>query len=73
MSEETRTEETGKKLEDIKKDAEERACPVQRTLYFIEEFIAGPCSNAILFAGTGEEIRLRGSAVPGRPPRRYSP
>jgi ferredoxin len=62
MSEETRTEETGKKLEDIKKDAEERACPVQRTLYFIEEFIAGPmCSKCYPCSlGTGEaKIRLR--------------
>jgi ferredoxin len=62
MSEETRTEETGKKLEDIKKDAEERACPVQRTLYFIEEFITGPmCSKCYPCSlGTGEaKIRLR--------------
>ena len=62
MSEETRIEETGKKLEDIKKEAEERACPVQRTLYFIEEFIAGPmCSKCYPCSlGTGEaKIRLR--------------
>jgi ferredoxin len=62
MSEETRTEETGKKLEDIRKEAEGKACPVQRTLYFIEEFIAGPmCSKCYPCSlGTGEaKIRLR--------------
>jgi ferredoxin len=62
MSEEPRTEETGKKLEDIKKEAEERTCPVQRALYFIEEFIAGPmCSKCYPCSlGTGEaKIRLR--------------
>jgi ferredoxin len=62
MSEETRTEETGKKIEDIRKEAEGKACPVQRTLYFIEEFIAGPmCSKCYPCSlGTGEaKIRLR--------------
>jgi ferredoxin len=62
MSEETRTEETGKKLEDIKKESEGKACPVQRALYFIEEFIAGPmCSKCYPCSlGTGEaNIRLR--------------
>jgi len=42
MSEEKLTEEKGKKLEDIKKEAEEKACVVQRALYFVEEFLAGP-------------------------------
>jgi len=62
MSEETRTEETGKKLEDIKKESEGKACPVQRALYVIEEFIAGPmCSKCYPCSlGTGEaKIRLR--------------
>jgi ferredoxin len=61
MSEETRTEETGKKLEDIKKESEGKACPVQRALYFIEEFITGPmCSKCYPCSlGTGEaKIRL---------------
>jgi ferredoxin len=40
MSEESLTKE--RKLEDIKKEAEERACAFQKILYFIEEFIAGP-------------------------------
>jgi NAD-dependent dihydropyrimidine dehydrogenase PreA subunit len=31
-----------RKLEDIKKEAEEKACAFQKVLYFIEEFLAGP-------------------------------
>jgi NAD-dependent dihydropyrimidine dehydrogenase PreA subunit len=42
MDEETLTGEKEKKLEDIKKEAEEKACAVQRALYFVEEFLAGP-------------------------------
>ncbi|MGB9716728.1 MAG: 4Fe-4S binding protein [Thermodesulfovibrionales bacterium] len=42
MNEENLTEGREKKLEDIKKEAEEKACAVQRALYFIEEFLAGP-------------------------------
>ena len=70
MSEETGTEETGKKLEDIKKESEGKACPVQRALYVIEEFIAGPmCSKCYPCSlGTGEaKIRLRKiSGYPGK-------
>ena len=61
MSEESLTEEKGKKLEDIRKEAEEKACPVQRGKYFIEEFLAGPmCGKCYPCAlGTGEaKIRL---------------
>lgn len=61
MSEEIGTEEKGKKLEDIRKEAEEKACPVQMTLYFIKEFIEGPmCSKCYPCSlGTGEaKIRL---------------
>ena len=39
MSEQTDIEEKGKKLQDIRKEAEEKACPVQMTLYFINEFL----------------------------------
>jgi NAD-dependent dihydropyrimidine dehydrogenase PreA subunit len=42
MSEQNFSEGKEKKLEDIKKEAEEKACPVQRVKYFIEEFLAGP-------------------------------
>ena len=61
MSEESLTEEKGRKLEDIRKEAEEKACLVQRLLYFIKEFIAGPmCSKCYPCSlGTGEaKIRL---------------
>jgi NAD-dependent dihydropyrimidine dehydrogenase PreA subunit len=30
------------KVEDIKKDAEEMRCPVQKALYYVSEFLAGP-------------------------------
>lgn len=53
--------EEGKKLEDIRKEAEERSCPVQRALYFIGEFIDGPmCSRCFPCSfGTAEaKIRL---------------
>jgi ferredoxin len=61
MSEERGPGEKGKRVEDIRKEAEEKACPVQRALYFIEEFIAGPmCSKCYPCSlGTGEaKIRL---------------
>lgn len=58
MSEEKRTDETVKSVEDIRKEAEEKACPVQRTLYFIQEFIAGPmCSKCYPCSlGTAEAL-----------------
>jgi ferredoxin len=61
MNEETITDQKEKKLEDIKKEAEEKACAVQRALYFIEQFLAGPmCGKCYPCAlGTGEaKIRL---------------
>lgn len=61
MREESLPEEKGKKLEDIRKEAEEKACPVQRVKYYIEEFLAGPmCGKCFPCAlGTGEaKIRL---------------
>ncbi|MBI4688173.1 MAG: 4Fe-4S binding protein [Nitrospirae bacterium] len=36
------TEEKEKKLEDIRKEAEEKKCPVNKALYYITEFLAGP-------------------------------
>jgi len=56
MAEESLTEEKGRKLEDIRKEAGEKACLVQRALYFITEFIAGPmCSKCYPCSlGTGE-------------------
>jgi len=61
MNEEHFTEEKEKKLDDIKKEAEEKKCAVQRALYFIQEFLSGPmCGRCFPCAlGTGEvKIRL---------------
>lgn len=60
MSEEKLTEEKGKKLEDIKKEAEEKACLVQRALYFVEEFIAGPMCGKCYPCSLGtQEAKIR--------------
>ncbi len=52
----------GTKVEDIKKDAEERHCPVQKSLYYIEKFLADSmCGKCFPCAyGTYEaKMRLR--------------
>ncbi|MDI6891027.1 MAG: 4Fe-4S binding protein [Thermodesulfovibrionales bacterium] len=60
MSEESITEEQGKKLKDIKREAEEKACPVQRALYYIEEFLAGPmCGKCYPCALGTQEAKIR--------------
>jgi NADH-quinone oxidoreductase subunit F len=60
MSEEILTEEKGKTLEEIRKKAEEKACPVQRSLYLIEEFIAGPmCGRCYPCALGTQEAKIR--------------
>ncbi len=61
MREEREPGEKGKRVEDIRKEAEEKACSVQSALYFIGEFIAGPmCGKCYPCSlGTGEaKIRL---------------
>lgn len=61
MDEVKRLEEKEKKLEDIKKESENRKCPVQRLLYYMNEFISGPmCSRCFPCSlGTAEaKIRL---------------
>jgi hypothetical protein len=45
MGEERAPGEKGKRVEDIRREAEEKTCSVQRALYFIEEFISGPMSD----------------------------
>jgi ferredoxin len=53
--------EKGKKFEDIKEEAQKKECPVQKALYLVEEFIAGPmCGKCLPCAlGTNEaKIRL---------------
>lgn len=60
MSEDPLTDEKEKKLEDIKKEAEEKACAVQRLLYYIEEFLAGPmCGRCYPCAFGTYEAKLR--------------
>ena len=60
MDEEIVAEEKGKTLKEIKKEAEERACPVERTLYFVEEFIAGPmCGKCYPCALCTQEAKIR--------------
>lgn len=56
MSDESLTEEKGRKVEDIKKEAEKKGCSVQKALYLVEEFIAGPmCGKCFPCAlGTSE-------------------
>ena len=42
MSEVKGQDEQGRKLEDIRKESESKPCPVQKSLYFVSEFLAGP-------------------------------
>jgi NADH-quinone oxidoreductase subunit F len=48
------------KLEDIKKEAEGKKCPVQRALYFVDEFLAGPmCGRCFPCSFGSYEARIR--------------
>ncbi len=52
------------KVEDIKKEAEEKGCPVQRALYYVEEFLAGPmCGRCFPCAMGSYEAKLRLQAI----------
>lgn len=54
------SEERGKKLEDIKRESEEKFCVVQRSLYFVEEFLAGPmCGRCYPCSFGTYEAKLR--------------
>ncbi|MEW6587133.1 MAG: 4Fe-4S binding protein [Nitrospirota bacterium] len=60
MSEEEVTGEREKSLQDIRKEAEERACAVQRVLYFLEQFLSGPmCGRCFPCAFGSYEARSR--------------
>ncbi len=60
MSEETSSALKEKKLEDIQKEAEEKACLVQRVLYYVEEFLAGPmCGKCYPCALGTYEAKIR--------------
>lgn len=53
-------EQKEKKLEDIKKEAEEKKCPVQKSLFFIHEFLSGPMCGRCLPCSLGSyEARIR--------------
>ena len=68
MSTENYVEEKPKKLKEIRKEAEERTCPVQQMQYFIDEFLAKPmCGKCYPCAlGAGEaQIRVAGLASRG--------
>ncbi len=54
------TEVKEKKVEDIKKEAESLKCPVQRSLYYIREFLAGPMCGRCFPCEMGTyEARIR--------------
>lgn len=54
------TEQKELKVEDIKKLADEKSCPVQRSLYYIEEFLAGPmCGRCFPCALGSYEAKIR--------------
>lgn len=56
------TELKEKKVEEIKKEAEEKKCPVSRALYYVEEFLAGPMCGKCFPCEMGvyeARIRLR--------------
>jgi NADH-quinone oxidoreductase subunit F len=60
MNEEKAAEEKGKKVEDIIKEAEKKPCPVQKVLYFINEYIEGPmCGRCYPCALGTREARIR--------------
>lgn len=54
------TEQKEIKVEDIKKEAEGKACAVQKALYYVTEFLAGPmCGRCFPCAMGSYEARLR--------------
>lgn len=66
MTQEASREQKEKKLEDIKKEADEKKCPVQKSLYFIEEFLAGPmCGKCFPCSFGSYEARIRLKRVAG--------
>jgi NAD-dependent dihydropyrimidine dehydrogenase PreA subunit len=60
MSEEEKKKEI--KMEDVKNRAEEKKCPVQKSLVFVQEFLGGPMCGKCFPCSLGSyeaEIRLR--------------
>ncbi len=53
-------EQKEKKVEDIKKEAEQKKCPVNKALYYMEEFLAGPMCGKCFPCEMGTyEARIR--------------
>ena len=60
MNEKIDIEEKGKNLEDIRKEAEEKSCPVQVALYFVNEFISDlMCSKCFPCSLGTQEAKIR--------------
>jgi ferredoxin len=60
MTETTAIEKKELKVEDIKKNAEEKGCPVQKALYYVTEFLAGPmCGKCFPCSMGSYEARIR--------------
>ncbi|MEE8329199.1 MAG: NADH-ubiquinone oxidoreductase-F iron-sulfur binding region domain-containing protein [Thermodesulfovibrionia bacterium] len=56
----------GIKMDDVRAKAEERKCPVQKTLVFIEEFLAGPMCGKCFPCSLGSyEVRIRVKRLSG--------
>ncbi len=54
------TEVKEKKTEDIKKEAEEKSCTVQKALYYVSEFLSGPmCGRCFPCALGSYEAKVR--------------
>ena len=68
MTQEASREQKEKKLEDIKKEADEKKCPVQKALYYVTEFLSGPmCGRCFPCAlGTYEAKTRLQNIVEGR-------
>jgi ferredoxin len=61
-------EEKEKKVEEIKKEAEQKRCPVNRALYYMDEFLAGPMCGRCMpcsFGSYEASMRLK-NIVEGR-------
>jgi ferredoxin len=64
MSEEKIQDEKERTLEDIRKEADEKACAVQKILHFIGQFLAGPmCGKCFPCAFGTYEAKIRAGRI----------
>ena len=68
MTERGTTEKKEAKVEELKKLADERSCPVQKAFFYITEFLAGPmCGRCFPCALGSYEARIRlGHIIDGK-------